>query len=73
MPPHSYAKLHPCGGLESMARGIETWLWDRETLRLVRLKMSHPLSELDHQVGEMVDLYNDFAGQVPGRTSYVIP
>ena len=59
MSPHSYAKLRPPSGLESMARGIETWLWDRETLRLLRLKMFQPVSELDHQVDQMVDLYND--------------
>ena len=59
MPPRSYAKLHPRGGLESMARGVETWLWDRETLRLVRLKMFQPVSELDRQIEQMVDLYND--------------
>ena len=41
-----------------MEPGTDTWLWERRTLRLFRVKLRLAESELFMQINDMVDLYN---------------
>jgi hypothetical protein len=56
---YRFAKLNPQKGLEAMERGTDTWLWERNTLRLYRVQVPDPTMELAKQINEMIDLYNN--------------
>ena len=53
-----FANLTPKHEFKDMERGTDTWLWDRRTLRLHRIKIAGSDTELQSQINEMVDLYD---------------
>ena len=53
-----FANLTPKHDFKDMERGTDTWLWDRRTLRLHRIKIAGSDTELQSQINEMVDLYD---------------
>jgi len=44
--------------LEEMKSGTESWLWERNTLRLHRIKTDNPPLEVAKQINEMITKYD---------------
>ena len=53
-----FAALKPTNGLAAMEPGTDTWLWERNTLRLFRLKFPDIKSDFSKQFNQMIDLYD---------------
>ena len=54
-----FAKLAPEGALQKFEPGIDTWLWDRNTIRLHRIKLQSAKQDLRDQIDSMIDIYDD--------------
>ena len=44
--------------LEDMKSGTETWLWERNILRLHRVPILNPILEVGDQINEMITKYD---------------
>ena len=53
-----FAALKPVNGLAAMEPGTDTWLWERNTFRLFRLKLPDIKSDFSKQFNQMIDLYD---------------
>ena len=53
-----FAALKPTNGLAAMEPGTDTWLWERNTLRLFRLELPDIKSDFSKQFNQMIVLYD---------------